>query len=226
MITLVLYSVSGWPLEVPRRAGRQDKYMCVEMWRWAGSSWCFLPAVLEWRGAVLWQSSAQSVTAAAGMRLRTPRRRSDAFSQVRAAPGRPTHHPHPHPPHSHPHYPSVRLSAEFPTVLTSDCRRLWAAAVRSTPMRGEASRPASNVPSSAQLKPANQIRSLPPSTISSRASFPDGHTGSPWRLEGEATGETLRAFEPLSWCVCDARRVCGRAPTSWRLKIADGASRG
>lgn len=64
--------------------------MCVEMWRWAGSSWCFLPAVLEWRGAVLSQSSAQSVTAAAGMRLRTPRRRSDAFSQVRAAPGRPT----------------------------------------------------------------------------------------------------------------------------------------
>ncbi|TWW71185.1 hypothetical protein D4764_17G0006680 [Takifugu flavidus] len=37
---------------------------------------------LLWRGAVLSQSSAQSVTAAVGMRLRTPRRRSDGFSQA------------------------------------------------------------------------------------------------------------------------------------------------
>lgn len=161
------------------------------------------------------------------MRLRTPRRRSDGFSQVRAAPGRPTHQlrvaPSSLPP---PIRPYVCQSAEFPIVLTSDCRRLWAAAVRSTPRRGEASYPLSAFP--AQLN----LTSEPDQKSSSfhhllRASFRTVTLALRGRdIRRWSYGRTLPVFDPLSWRVCDARRVCGRAPTSWRLKIADGASQG
>lgn len=126
-------------------------------------------------GEGLFSRRAQPVTAAAGMRLRTPRRRSDRFYQVRAAPGRPTHQlrvaPSPLPP--------VRTTVS----RVSDCSdiRLSQAVSGCCEEHTAAGRsvlPAFNVSSSAQLnqRTRSEVLLLPPSPP---CKLSDGHTGSP-----------------------------------------------
>lgn len=90
MTTLVFYWLGGWTLEVHRQTDSLDK--CVlKCDAEQGPADVSSPLCCSGEGLFSQQISAQSFTEAAGMRLRTPRRRSDGFSQVRAAPGRPTH---------------------------------------------------------------------------------------------------------------------------------------
>lgn len=141
------------------------------------------------RGLFSQQISAQSVTAAAaGMRLRTPRRRCDAFSQVRAAPGRPAHRLYP--PSSV--RPSVSRVSDCSDIrlsqAVSGCCEEHTAAGRSV-------FPAFNVSSSVELNKRNHLGSLPAPSISSVQAF----GRSLWlsedaALEGEAA---LPVFYPL-----------------------------
>lgn len=121
------------------------------------------------------QSSAQSVTAAAGMRLWTPRRRSDGFSQVRAAPCRPTHQPRVAPSRLPPVRTSVSRVSDCSDIrlsqAVSGCCEEHTAAGRSVLA-------AFNVFSSAQLnqRTSSEVFLLPPSPP---CRLSDGHTGSP-----------------------------------------------
>lgn len=111
------------------------------------------------------------------MRLRTPRRRSDRFSQVRAAPRRPTHQlrvaPSPLPPSIGPYdwQPVSDCSDIRLSQAVSGCCEEHTAAGRSV-------LPAFNVSSSAQLnqRTRSEVLLLPPSPP---CKLSDGHSGFP-----------------------------------------------